>query len=55
MPLSLGDKLGRYEILTPFSAGGMGELYRARDTKLDRELAVKVLPAALAQDPERLA
>jgi hypothetical protein len=55
MPLSAGDKLGSYEILTPLGAGGMGEVYRARDTKLDREVAIKVLPAALAQDPERLA
>jgi len=55
MPLQLGDKLGLYEILAPIGAGGMGEVYKARDTKLDREVAVKVLPAALAQDPERLA
>src|SRR6202051_180066 len=55
MPLSTGDKLGPYEILAPIGKGGMGEVYRARDTKLDREVAIKVLPAALAQDPERLA
>ena len=55
MPLSAGDKLGPYEILAPLGAGGMGEVYRGRDTKLDREVAIKVLPAALAQDPERLA
>lgn len=55
MPLSAGTKLGPYEILAPIGAGGMGEVYRARDTKLDREVAIKVLPAALAQDPERLA
>jgi len=55
MPLAVGDKLGYYEILAPLGAGGMGEVYRARDTKLDREVAIKVLPAALAQDPERLA
>src|SRR5277367_15550 len=55
MPLSIGDRLGPYEILAPIGAGGMGEVYRARDTKLDREVAIKVLPAALAQDPERLA
>ena len=55
MPLQPGDKLGWYEILAPIGAGGMGEVYRAKDTKLDREVAVKVLPAALAQDPERLA
>jgi serine/threonine protein kinase len=50
-----GDRLGPYEILAPIGAGGMGEVYRARDTKLDRDVAIKVLPAALAQDPERLA
>src|SRR5258708_2544796 len=55
MPLSAGEKLGPFEILTPIGAGGMGEVYKARDTKLDREVAMKVLPAALAQDPERLA
>ena len=55
MPLSTGDKLGPYEVLAPICAGGMGEVYRAKDTKLDREVAIKVLPAALAQDPERLA
>jgi eukaryotic-like serine/threonine-protein kinase len=55
MPLSPGDHLGPYEILAPIGAGGMGEVYKARDTKLDREVAVKVLPASLARDPERLA
>src|SRR5712691_3519780 len=55
MPLSVGGRLGPYEILAPIGAGGMGEVYRARDTKLEREVAVKVLPAALARDPERLA
>jgi serine/threonine protein kinase/Tol biopolymer transport system component len=55
MPLSPGDKLGPYEVLAPIGRGGMGEVYRAKDTKLDREVAIKVLPAALAQDPERLA
>jgi eukaryotic-like serine/threonine-protein kinase len=55
MPLSVGDKLGPYEILAPIGAGGMGEVYRARDTKLEREVAIKVLPAALAKDAERLA
>src|SRR6202795_453648 len=55
MPLSIGDRVGPYELLARIGAGGMGEVYRARDTKLEREVAVKVLPAALARDPERLA
>jgi serine/threonine protein kinase len=55
MPLAAGTRLGPYEILAPIGAGGMGEVYRARDTKLDRDVAVKVLPAAMARDPERLA
>src|SRR6202049_3416979 len=55
MSLTAGDKLGPYEILAPIGAGGMGEVYKARDTKLDREVAIKVLPTGLAQDPERLA
>jgi serine/threonine protein kinase len=50
-----GERLGPYEILAPIGAGGMGEVYRARDTKLDRDVAVKVLPSAVAHDPERLA
>jgi eukaryotic-like serine/threonine-protein kinase len=55
MALTAGARLGPYEILAPIGAGGMGEVYRGRDTKLDREIAIKVLPAALARDPERLA
>src|SRR3984885_6083073 len=55
MALTAGSRLGPYEILAPIGAGGMGEVYRAKDTKLDREVAIKVLPAALAQDAERLA
>src|ERR1035437_10962251 len=55
MSLAVGAKLGPYEILASIGAGGMGEVYRARDTNLDREVAIKVLAAALAQDPERLA
>jgi Tol biopolymer transport system component len=55
MPLSARDRLGPYEILAPIGAGGMGEVYKARDTKLDRDVAIKVLPHLLAQDPERLA
>jgi tetratricopeptide (TPR) repeat protein len=54
MRLSQGDRLGRYEILAPLGAGGMGEVYRARDTELEREVAVKVLPEAVAGDPKRL-
>src|ERR1044071_5098145 len=55
MPLSAGDKLGPYEVLTPIGAGGMGEVYRARDSKLKREVALKVLPQAFAADPDRMA
>src|SRR5713101_5737338 len=55
MPLSAGTRLGSYEILAQIGAGGMGEVYRARDTKLDRDAAIKILPAALAQHPDRLA
>ena len=49
MPLSAGTRLGPYEILAPIGAGGMGEVYRARDTKLECDVAIKVLPAVLAQ------
>src|SRR6202022_4892540 len=55
MPLSVGDRLGPYEIVAPIGAGGMGEVYRARDTKLKRNVAVKVLPDAFARDPDRMA
>jgi Tol biopolymer transport system component/predicted Ser/Thr protein kinase len=55
MALTAGTRVGPYEILAPIGAGGMGEVYRAKDTKLQREVAIKVLPDALAQDPERLA
>src|ERR1700693_1275964 len=54
MSLASGTKLGPYEIQSPLGAGGMGEVYRARDTRLDREVAIKVLPADFARDPERL-
>ena len=54
MPLTQGSRLGPYEILSPLGAGGMGEVYRARDTKLDREVAIKVLPERLAEDSAAL-
>ena len=55
MPLTAGSRLGPYEIVSPIGAGGMGEVYRARDARLEREVAIKVLPAAFAQDADRLA
>ena len=54
-PLTSGARLGPYEILSPLGAGGMGEVYRARDTKLQRDVAIKVLPSSVAGDPARLA
>ncbi len=53
MPLTAGTQLGPYEIVAPLGAGGMGEVYKARDTRLDRSVAIKVLPANWAADPER--
>ncbi len=55
MTLTQGIRLGPYEILAPLGAGGMGEVYRARDTNLQREVAIKVLPGTVASDPDRLA
>jgi serine/threonine protein kinase len=51
MTLPVGTRLGPYEILAPLGAGGMGEVYRARDTRLAQEVAIKVLPEALSSDP----
>jgi Tol biopolymer transport system component len=55
MALTSGKKLGSYEIQSPLGAGGMGEVYRARDTRLGREVAIKILPRVFTSDPERLA
>ena len=55
MPMTAGSRLGCYEIVAPLGAGGMGEVYRARDTKLDRDVAIKVLPEAFAADADRVA
>ncbi|MGD1095642.1 MAG: protein kinase [Bryobacteraceae bacterium] len=55
MPLRVGNRIGHFEILTLLGQGGMGEVYRARDTKLKRDVALKVLPEAFARDPERMA
>src|SRR5271155_3175105 len=54
MPLSPGTKLGTYNVLTQIGAGGMGEVYQAHDTKLGRDVAIKVLPEAFAHDADRL-
>src|SRR6266446_7222734 len=54
MALTPGSKLGPYEIHSPLGAGGMGEVYRARDARLQREVAIKIIPSAFARDVERL-
>src|SRR5438067_7790819 len=54
MTISPGTRLGPYEIVAPIGAGGMGEVYKARDTRLGREVAIKLLPEAVANDPDRL-
>src|SRR5882724_1418803 len=55
MSLTAGSRLGGYEIVAPLGAGGMGEVYRARDTKLHRDVAIKVLLPAVENDPDRMA
>ena len=55
MSLSAGSRLGPYEVQSAIGAGGMGEVYRARDTKLNRDVAIKVLLPSVADDPDRLA
>src|SRR5215510_1296279 len=54
MTISQGSRLGPYEVLSPLGSGGMGEVYRARDPRLGREVAIKVLPASFSADPDRL-
>ncbi len=55
MALTAGTKIGSYEVIGLIGEGGMGEVYQATDTKLDRDVALKVLPEAFTQDPDRLA
>ncbi len=53
--LAVGSTLGPYKILAPLGADGMGEVYRARDSRLERDVAIKVLPSEVSRDPDRLA
>jgi len=53
MPMAPGTRLGPYEVTALIGAGGMGEVYKARDTRLDRTIAIKILPAHVSADPER--
>jgi serine/threonine protein kinase len=55
MPFAYGTFLGSYQILSPLGVGGMGEVYRAKDTKLGRDVALKILPASFTNDPEHVA
>src|SRR5713226_4678246 len=54
MAIAAGTRLGPYEVISPLGAGGMGEVWRARDPRLGREVAIKVLPSSFSQDPDRL-
>ena len=55
MPLSIGSRLGHYDVTALIGEGGMGQVYQATDTKLNRQVALKILPEAFASDPDRLA
>src|SRR6266581_9019106 len=55
MPMAAGSRLGGYEIVSVLGAGGMGEVYRGRDAKLGRDVAIKILPRSVTADPDRLA
>ena len=54
MPVAVGVRLGAYEVVSHLGSGGMGEVYRARDTKRGRDVALKILPDSVAHDPETL-